>query len=127
ATAYFGIARLGSSRSLLVPTLHDEPAAHLEAFRDMARQVRALVWLTEAEGRLGTRLWGSLPGTIAAMPVCTWRYPPADEKEPYLLYCGRIDAAKGCDELIRAFVAFKAKHNGPLRLILTGEDHLGLP
>jgi glycosyltransferase involved in cell wall biosynthesis len=86
-----------------------------------------VVWLTEAERELGTRLWGPLPGTVAAMPVCTRRHEPAREKRPYLLYCGRIDTGKDCHKLIGAFLAFKEKHDTRHRLILTGEDHLGVP
>src|SRR5262245_8610564 len=86
-TTYFGLGCVPPERSLLVPTLHDEPAAYLQVFRTAAHGVRSLVWLTEAEQRLGTRLWGSLPGRVVAMPVQTAPAAPREDLGPYLLYC----------------------------------------
>jgi glycosyltransferase involved in cell wall biosynthesis len=125
-TTYFGLGCVSPEQSLLVPTLHDEPAAHLEAYRSMAQGVRSVLWLTEAEQRLGTRLWGPLPGRVVAMPVHTEPVAPAREPTPYLLYCGRIDEEKGCGQLIQSFLAFKESHPSDLRLVLTGDDQLGV-
>jgi len=126
-TTYFGLDCVPPERCLLVPTLHDEPAAYLQAFRSMAHGVRSVLWLTEAEQRLGTRLWGPLPGRVVAMPVHTAPVAPARESTPYLLYCGRIDEEKGCGQLIQSFLAFKEAHPSDLRLVLTGDDQLGVP
>jgi glycosyltransferase involved in cell wall biosynthesis len=126
-TTYFGLGCVPPERSLLVPTLHDEPAAYLQAYRAMAHGVRSVLWLTEAEQRLGTRLWGPLPGRVVAMPVHTEPAEPAREPTPYLLYCGRIDEEKGCGQLIQSFLAFKEAHPSDLRLVLTGDDQLGVP
>jgi glycosyltransferase involved in cell wall biosynthesis len=46
---------------------------------------------------------------------------------PYLLYCGRVDPNKGCRELFEYFMAFKQKHPGKLRLIITGIDDMRVP
>src|SRR5262249_41834457 len=126
-TTYFGLGCVPPERALLVPTLHDEPAAYLQAYRAMAQGVRSVLWLTEAEQRLGTRLWGPLPGRVVAMPVHTEPVASAREPAPYLLYCGRIDEEKGCDQLIQSFLAFKEAHPSDLRLVLTGDDQLGVP
>src|SRR5205085_193418 len=114
-------------RCLLVPTLHDEPAAYLQVYQMMAQGVRGILWLTEAEQRLGTRLWGNLPGCVTAMPVATEPAEPAREPSPYLLYCGRIDEEEGCGQLIHSFLAFKERQPSDLRLVLTGDDQLGVP
>jgi glycosyltransferase involved in cell wall biosynthesis len=126
-TTYFGMARIGPARALLVPTLHDEPFARLRVVRRMARRARSIIWLSEAEEALGKRLWGDVPGQVAAMAVDTELSPPARPGFPYVLYCGRIDAAKGCDRLVRYFLRFKKDHASDLRLVLTGEDTLGVP
>lgn len=126
-TTYFGLAQVDPSRCLLVPTLHDEPAAYLQAFRDMARSVRGVLWLSDAERQLGERLWGPLPGRVVALPVTTTLAAPAAPGYPYLLYCGRIDAHKGCGRLVEWFLAFKRQNPSALRLVLTGKDNLGLP
>jgi glycosyltransferase involved in cell wall biosynthesis len=126
-TTYFGSAAVSRSRSFLVPTLHDEPAAYMKAFRGMARSMRAVFWLTEAEKELSESLWGSLPGAVIALPVNTDRARPARLGYPYLLYCGRIDEGKGSFELIDYFTHMKKAAPSLLRLVLTGQDKIGVP
>ena len=117
-------------RSLLVPTLHDEPPAYLQAYRLMAREFRALLWNAEAERQLAARLWGPLPGARVGVGVST---EPADPhagrkhygiRGPYLYYCGRISAGKGVDELLSLF----RELNVPgLSLVLSGSREMRLP
>jgi glycosyltransferase involved in cell wall biosynthesis len=126
-TSYFGAAAVGRSRSLLVPTLHDEPAAYMKAYKHTAQRMRAVLWLTESEKQLGQRLWGRLPGAVIAMAVDTNLVPPAGLGYPYLLYSGRIDEGKGSYELIDYFRRMKNAAPSNLRLVLTGEDKIGVP
>jgi glycosyltransferase involved in cell wall biosynthesis len=126
-TTYFGSAYVPPERSLLVPTLHNEPAAYMKAFKHMARRMRGQLWLTESERQLSQDLWGELPGCIAATPVDTEPVAPLDLGYPYILYSGRIDTGKCSDQLVDFFLRFKKDQPSPLRLVLTGEDKLGLP
>src|SRR6266581_8798675 len=48
-TTYFGTFYVRPSRTLLVPTLHNEPIAYLNAYKYMARRARSILWLTNAE------------------------------------------------------------------------------
>lgn len=126
-TTYFAIEQVPSSRVLLVPTLHDEPPAYLSAYKYMAQRVRSIIWLTSAEKRFGEQLWGELPGRVVSMGVETVPYSPFKTEHPYLLYCGRIDPSKGCNDLINFFIHFKKSHSSDLQLILTGKDEMGIP
>ncbi len=103
---------LPRGRCLLVPTLHDEPTAYLPAFKLMAQRAREILFLTLAEQRLARKLWGNLPGRVVAMPVETAPVAPAPGLPPFILYCGRIDAAKGCDQLVDFFLRWKQQHPG---------------
>ena len=114
-------------RWCLVPTLHDEPPAYLGVFAGMARRAARLLWNTPAEKRLGQRFWNIDSGNIVAMTVETTPAEPAREPFPYLLYCGRIDANKGCANLLAWFASYKAQNPSTLRLLLTGSDHLSVP
>ncbi|HEY9634179.1 MAG TPA: glycosyltransferase family 4 protein [Coleofasciculaceae cyanobacterium] len=120
-TTYFSLPQIPASRTLLAPTLHDEPPAYLSAYKYMAQRVRSLIWLTNAEKLLGNKLWGELPGSVISMGVETTLCTPDNIEYPYLLYCGRIDSSKGCNELMNFFVQFKQNHQSNLRLLLTGK------
>jgi glycosyltransferase involved in cell wall biosynthesis len=126
-TTYFAASHVLPSRCVLVPALHDEPVAYLRAFRQLARRVRAQVWLTEAERTLSLDLWGNLPGRVVGMAIDADPAAPAQPGYPYLLYCGRIDTAKGTDQLLDYFLRWKEQCPSAVRLVLTGDDKLGLP
>jgi glycosyltransferase involved in cell wall biosynthesis len=122
-----GIRALGHRRWALIPALHDEPPAYLKTFARMARAAPRILWNAEAERRLGARIWKRDDGNVVAMSVSTESVAPAQEPQPYLLYCGRIDVSKGCAQLLEGFEAFKAANpNSDLQLILTGNDVLGV-
>ena len=126
-TAYFSLLEIPKGRAMFAPTLHDEPPAYLSIFQHAARRAHSLIWLTDAERRLGTDLWGELPGRIVAMAIDADPREPAQLKDPYLLYCGRIDPNKGCATLFDYFTRFKAEHPSALRLVLTGKDDIPVP
>ncbi|MCB1322860.1 MAG: glycosyltransferase family 4 protein [Leptospiraceae bacterium] len=46
---------------------------------------------------------------------------------PYILFCGRIDAGKGCAQLIDFFLEYRRENTQALHLILTGNLQLRLP
>lgn len=125
-TTYDGVRAVPHRRWAIVPTLHDEPPAYFSAFAQLARHAPRLLWNTLAEKRLAKRLWDVDVGSIVAMTVATEQVAPADERDPYLLYCGRIDSHKGCTMLIEAFETYKAAHPSTLRLLLTGADKIGV-
>jgi len=126
-TTYFGLFEVPKRFALLAPTLHDEPTAYLSAFKYAARRARSVVWLTEAERRVGVKLWGELPGRVVSMSLDTVSRKPAQLEVPYILYCGRIDPNKGCIELFNYFIEFKKQTPSNLRLILTGKDDMTVP
>ncbi len=126
-TTYFGIFEVPKHTALLAPTLHDEKTAYLSAFKHAAHRARSIVWLTEAERRVGVKLWGELPGQVVSMTLDTASREPAQLDAPYLLYCGRIDPNKGCVELFKHFIEFKKQHPSNLRLLLTGKDDIPVP
>lgn len=124
-TSYFGLECVPAAKRLLIPTLHDEPPAYLPVYAQAARTAR-LLWLTEAERRLGARLWKVQHGDIIGMAVDTTQAAPAAHEKPYLLYCGRIDESKGCRELLEGFRQLRRQRLDPVELVLTGADHLHL-
>lgn len=127
ATSYFGILQVPPGFSLFAPTLHDEEPAYLSVYGHAAHRAKSLIWLTDAEQRLGHKLWGALSGRTVGMTIDTVLRPAAKLRAPYLLYCGRIDPNKGCSELFDFFIQFKKEHPSDFRLVLAGKDDVKVP
>lgn len=125
-TTFFPIRAVPAEKVVLVPTLHDEPPAYLPAFAQRYARYPSRIWLTESERRVAARIWGFDEGEVIGMAIDGLALAHPEQRErPYLLYCGRIDRAKGCDELLHAFERLPGK--GGVRLVFTGADTLGLP
>lgn len=153
---YFGALNVPPERVLFVPTLHDEAPAYLSVFGMLARRVAGILWNTNAERQLGEKLWGPLPARIAqslgglgidcpesddASRAAALQDLPAFAESSggasrFALYCGRINAAKGCQAMIESFLAgYELAATNPAafapgyprRLILTGDLQMKLP
>jgi len=169
---------IASSRSILVPTAHDEPAIRLEMFKDVFSKPAALCYLTESERRFVQLQFPERPlleevvGVGVDLPQ-QQPYPrmpaPPDEDQaasagpdganasdtaaeeevprdfpshllargavfrgrhrlygPMLLYGGRIDPGKGCEELIQYFSGY-VREGGDATLTLMGAKLMALP
>src|SRR5437667_1360640 len=119
-TTYFGLQRVPPGHALFAPTLHCEQTAYLSAYRHAALRARESLWLTEAERRVGQKLWRQLPGRIISMGIDTRRRQPPAASSRYLLYCGRVDPNKGFPVLFEYFIKFTRTFPGKLRLVITG-------
>lgn len=126
-TTYFGLQQIPEHQALLVPTLHDELPARLPAFKYAAQRARQILWLTDAERRVGQKLWGELPGKVVSVAVESTREEPPPPTSRYLLYCGRVDPNKGCQQLFDYFIKFKRTFPTRLRLVITGKDDMRVP
>jgi len=85
------------------------------------------VWLTAAEQRVGEKLWGDLPGRVVSMAIDTELREPQWMPTPYILYSGRVDPNKGCEQLFDYFIRFKRMKPSNLRLVITGKDDVPIP
>ncbi|HEV8590080.1 MAG TPA: glycosyltransferase family 4 protein [Pyrinomonadaceae bacterium] len=126
-TTYFGLQQLPPGNALFAPTLHDEQPAHLSAYKHAAHRARGIVWLTEAERHVGTRLWGELPGRVVGMAIDSELREPEPSPIPYLLYCGRVDPNKGCPQLFEFYFKYKRATRSKVRLVVTGTEDICIP
>lgn len=122
--------------TVLHPTAHDEPSLYLPLFQTTFRHPRALAFLTEEEKGLVRRRFGlSRRSAVVGVGVDlevegtenAFRQGQGLEDRPYLLCLGRIDAAKGSEELCEYFVAYKTRNRGPLALVMAGDPARPLP
>jgi glycosyltransferase involved in cell wall biosynthesis len=154
------------ARSILVPTAHDEPAIHLDIYRNVFSLPNAIAYNTEAERRFLTthfdiraasqetvgcgvdlpqhhaypRRGDEAPAEGApgedAEERPRYRSPLATRgaafrrkhrlHKPFVLYGGRIDKGKGCEELIEYFATFE-QEGGDAALVLMGVKLMPLP
>ena len=132
---YWGL-EAAPERSILVPTAHDEPPLRFGIYAKMFERPRALAFLTrpeEALVRSRFRLRGG-PAAVAGMGVETPAAPDVTGFRarhrlpgPYVLYAGRIDAGKGCADMITSYERYRRERGGAAELILIGELNMPEP
>jgi glycosyltransferase involved in cell wall biosynthesis len=120
----------GLAPTVLVPTAHDEPPFALPLFDFTFRLPTAFGYLTEEEQllverrfrvRRPSRVVGLGIDLDAAGDAAGFRTSFELGDRPYLLYVGRLDPGKGSDELYGYFTTYKARHPGPLALVVVGD------
>ncbi len=126
---YWGLAA-APERSALVPTTHDEPPLRFSIYREGFARPRALGLLTPAEEALVRQRFdvGQRPTVLAGMGVDVPAAPdvPAFRRrhgleKPYAIYAGRIDAGKGCAEMLAHHERYRSeRRDAPLDLVLIG-------
>lgn len=121
---------LVADRSLLVPCAHDEAPIRLGLFRGLFHQPRGIIFNTDEERAFVHRTFHNehLPWTVAGagidMPAVE---APSPGSEPYLLFLGRADVEKGCEDLFTWFSRYKKERPSGLKLYLAGEVKMRLP
>jgi glycosyltransferase involved in cell wall biosynthesis len=133
ATTYFGLP-LVEDRALLVPLAHDEWPLAFSMWERFFTRPRGFVYGSPEESALLAQRFPAavLSGPVAGIGV----HPPQGVEaqrfraqtgiaEPFLLYLGRIDPAKGCEQLLADYA--RARAGGERRdLVLIGERHMPL-
>jgi glycosyltransferase involved in cell wall biosynthesis len=151
--------RIAPSKSLLVPTAHDEPAIRLGIYQDVFAGAAGIVWNTEVERAFVSSMF-HLRAAVEDVVGCGVDLPEGDgsltaERAPasregrealaphlegpanafrrrhrmhgqFILYGGRIDPGKGCEELLEYFQAF-LRDGGDATLMLMGVKLMPLP
>lgn len=151
--------QIDPSRSILVPTAHDEPAIRLEIYKEMFAAPAAFAFNTEVEKNFLKTTFtvrAVAEETVGCGVDLLQEQPQIDEGEPedeeelhkrlaphlrtrgaqfrrrhrlngqFLLYGGRIDPGKGCEELIEYFTSYK-EQGGEAALALMGVKLMQLP
>ncbi len=131
---YWGLKKVKGKKAL-VPTAHDEPALYLDIMQEVFSAPQAFVFNTEAEKTMLNRQF-SFKGKYCDI-VGVGVDIPEEKKEfvfsqkygierPFILYAGRIEPGKGCQELIDYFLLYNQDNPG-MELVLIGKLLMDLP
>lgn len=139
-TTFLGL-QLVSYKSILIPAAHDEPHFYLQAYQPIFHLPQGICYNTDEERRLVQRQWRNtqVPWCVAgaglSQPSAPAAAPDIAEEpgfvlelpQPYLLYVGRVDVMKGCQELIAFFLRYREERQLDLHLVLLGKQAMEVP
>lgn len=125
---YWGLKAV-PERSALVPTTHDEPPLRFSVYRELFSLPRAFGFLTPAEEALVRRRFdlgdrrsvlAGIGVEVAARPDVAGFRARYGVERPYAIYAGRIDAGKGCAEMLAHHERYRHKTADGIELLLIG-------
>lgn len=131
---YWGLKKT-KGRKALVPTAHDEPALYLDMMREVFAEPEAFIFNTRSEMEMLSKNF-SFEGKYK--DIVGVGVDILDERvdrsipfryglfSPYILYAGRIEPGKGCQELLAHFKKYVRKHPD-MTLALIGKKLMDLP
>ncbi len=120
---------LAHERSVLVPTAHDEPPLRFRIYREAFAQPRAFAFCSVPEEALvrGRFDLAGRPTAVTGIGIDAPERPDAegfrirkDAHGPYALYAGRVDAGKGCADLLAHHQRYRERVRGGAELLLIG-------
>jgi glycosyltransferase involved in cell wall biosynthesis len=132
---YWGL-RAAPERAVLVPTTHDEPPLRFGIYEEVFGAAKAFAFLTGPEEALVRARFplGDRPALVAGMGVEVPERPDVegfriryDLDRPYVLYAGRIDAGKGCAEMLAHYERYRRDVRGAASLVLIGRLAMAEP
>ncbi|MBI5819021.1 MAG: glycosyltransferase family 4 protein [Verrucomicrobia bacterium] len=135
ATTYF-LLPLVKDKAWLAPLAHDDWLIHFSMWDQLFASPRGMIFNTEEERDfLRKRFQNALPpGPVVGVGI----EPPVISnpaafrqrhklEDPFLLYVGRVDASKGCDELFDYFRRLCHADPTPRKLVIIGREVMPIP
>jgi glycosyltransferase involved in cell wall biosynthesis/SAM-dependent methyltransferase len=135
ATTYF-ILPLVAEKAYLAPLAHDEWPIYMSIWDALFEKPRGFIFNTIEERDFlkarfpNAKLDGPVVGVaIDPPPICNGERfrRKYNINEPFLLYVGRIDPSKGCEELFRYFLELRSQESCPRKLVLLGKPTMPIP
>ena len=125
-----------TNNAILVPLAHDEWTIYLNIFARVFAHARHFIFNTVEEKGLLERLFpkqrfdGPVVGVSVDRPVNVDPIRFRREhgiQDDFLLYVGRIDPSKGCEELFEYFLRNRQVNRSPSKLVLIGKPVMPVP
>lgn len=135
ATTYF-VLPLVAQKAYLAPLAHNEWTIYLSMWDKLFELPCGFIFNTLEERDFVKARFAktTLEGQVAGIAV----EPPAaydgqkfrqqyNIHEPFLLYAGRVDPSKGCQELFDYFIELRSRESSPRKLVLLGKPTMAIP
>lgn len=124
-----------SDKSIVIPTAHDEPFLKMRIFDNVFLKPRAFFFNTEEERTLihkkyhNEKITSELGGVGVEVPqrVDGERFKKKYGLSNFMVYVGRIDEGKNCNQLFDYFLEYKKRNNNDIKLILMGKPVIDIP
>ena len=135
ATTYFGLP-LVAEKSYLVPLGHDEWPIYFRMWDALFSLPKNIIFNSEMECEFLRRRFSQLQLTGPVIGVGVERPENLDPDRfrqtygldgPFLLYVGRIDESKGCDEMLNHFRRWQDEYQTPDKVVLVGTEVMPIP
>jgi glycosyltransferase involved in cell wall biosynthesis len=127
---------LVADRSVLCPTLHDEPPLRLSIFDAVFAKARLCLFSTPEECEVARHRFNVPDERARIIGSGIDEHPAADPsrfrretgiENAYALYHGRLDPSKGVPELVQHHALYRASRRDGLDLVLIGGGETTLP
>ncbi|MBK9952351.1 MAG: glycosyltransferase [Candidatus Competibacteraceae bacterium] len=135
AQTWFSLPKV-ANKAILAPLAHDEWMLYLNMWDHLFSLPRSFIFNTIEERDLLCRrfpkalIQGLITGVAIDRPtdIDPLRFRQRFEIDPgFLLYIGRIDLSKGCEELFNFFLRHRSAGKGPEKLLLLGKPVMAVP
>ncbi len=128
-TTYFGLP-LVKEKALLVPTAHDEPPIHLSIFNSLFNKPVHFIYNTKEEKNLVISKFrvSNIPSDVVGVgidipdEIDSASFVQKYNLDDFIIFVGRIEESKGCQELFDYFLRYKKEKKSSLKLVLLGKQ-----
>lgn len=124
-----------ADKAIVIPTAHDEPFLKMQIFKNVFNLPKAFLYNTEEERRLVSRKFhnenipSKLGGVGVELPadINADRFKHKYKLDKFIVYVGRIDEGKNCNQLFDYFQEYKKRNNQDIKLVLMGKPVIPIP
>ncbi len=124
-----------ADKAIVIPTAHDEPFLKMQIFKNVFNLPKAFLYNTEEERQLVNRKFhnenipSKLGGVGVELPadINADRFKHKYKLDKFIVYVGRIDEGKNCNQLFDYFQEYKKRNNQDIKLVLMGKPVIPIP
>ncbi|WP_185967644.1 glycosyltransferase family 4 protein [Clostridium sp. HBUAS56010] len=125
-----------AKKAILVPTAHDEYCIYFSVYEEIFKSPKGIIYLTEEERKFAEQLFENhnVPNIIAGSGIDIPEKVDCEDfrkkygiNTNYIIYVGRVDTSKKCDELFMYFTKYNNQYQKDLKLIVVGKMMMEKP